>query len=319
MKTNPVPRCLAALSVAATLFLGLGNLLPAAAAQGGPKAAHWLDPDRSEPAGTRYRTFASKLAKSEVSYLVYLPPDYETAKSRRYPVVYWLHGLGGTQRTGEKFVAPLDAAIRAGRAPAMIAVLVNGMRDSLYCDSADGKIPVESVIVRELIPHVDQAYRTLADRRSRAVEGFSMGGFGAPHLGFKYPEVFGVVGLMAGVYQDVETIVLPVKPEIGEKMFGGDMRRASAENPSALLEKNIEAIRGRTWVRICVGDKDPGLGRSQAAHKALDRLKVAHEFHVVAGVAHNPEKLYHGLGDDAFAFFRKAFASPPAHESNKTQ
>jgi endo-1,4-beta-xylanase len=305
--------------VAVGLFAGLTQILPVVAAQSEPKAAHWIEPDKSEPAGTRYQTFASKLAKSEVSYLIYLPPDYETAKSRRYPVVYWLHGLGGTQRTGEKFVTPLDAAIRAGKAAAMIAVLVNGMRDSLYCDSADGKIPIESVIVRELIPHVDRTYRTLAGRRTRAVEGFSMGGFGAPHLGFKYPEVFGVVGMMAGVFQDVETVVLPVKPEIGEKMFGGDMPRARAENSAVLLEKNLDAIRGRTVVRICVGDKDPGLARSQAAHEALKRLKVPHEFHAVPGVAHNPEKLYQGLGDDAFLFYLKAFGPEAARKSNKMQ
>ncbi len=116
--------------------------------------------------------FSSRLAKSEVSYLVYFPPDYETATSRRYPVIYWLHGLGGTPRTGAKFVEPLDAAIRERNAPPMIAVLVNGMSDSLNCDSPDGKFPVESVIVKELIPHVDAAYRTIPQRNARAVEGF---------------------------------------------------------------------------------------------------------------------------------------------------
>jgi S-formylglutathione hydrolase FrmB len=131
----------------------------------------------------------------------------------------------------------------------MIAVLVNGMRDSLYCDSPDGKIPVESVIVKELVPHVDAAYRTVANRQGRSVEGFSMGGFGARRLGFKYPEVFGAVGMMAGVYQDVESVVLPRVPDIAQKMFGGDMQRARAANPSVLLEKNLAAIRGRTFVR----------------------------------------------------------------------
>jgi hypothetical protein len=48
---------------------------------------NWLEPNRTEPAGTHYRTFGSKLVGSEVSYLVYLPPDYETNASRRYPVV----------------------------------------------------------------------------------------------------------------------------------------------------------------------------------------------------------------------------------------
>src|SRR5438552_271685 len=104
-------------------------------AQKPAKQAFWLDPDRSEPPSTRYETFTSKLAGGGVSFLVYLPPGYESSGSRRYPVIYWLHGLGGNQRTGAKFVTPLDAAIRRDKAPAAIVVLVNGMRDSLYCDS----------------------------------------------------------------------------------------------------------------------------------------------------------------------------------------
>ena len=160
--------------------------------------ATWLDPDKGEPAGTHYRTFTSRLAGGEVSYLVYLPPRYETEQAQRYPSVYWLHGLNGDQRAGATFVEQLNAAIRAGKAPAMIVVLVNGMRDSFYNDSQDGKWPIESVIVKELIPHIDKTYRTITRREMRAVEGYSMGGYGAAHLGFKYPDLFGIVGVMAG-------------------------------------------------------------------------------------------------------------------------
>src|SRR5689334_15620965 len=68
-----------------------------------PPAA-WLDPVKMEPAGTHYQTFSSKLAGGEVSYLVYLPPAYEADSKVRFPVVYWLHGMGGNQRGGAKFV-----------------------------------------------------------------------------------------------------------------------------------------------------------------------------------------------------------------------
>ena len=108
-----------------------------------------------EPAGTRYRTFHSQVANTEVSYLVYLPPEYDNAPTKRYPVIYWLHGLGGDQRTGASYVGMLDAAIKANQTPAMIVILVNGMRSSFYCDSADGKLPVESVIIKDLIPQID--------------------------------------------------------------------------------------------------------------------------------------------------------------------
>jgi hypothetical protein len=47
----------------------------------------WVDPDRSAPAGTKYRTFFSRTMQRDVSYLIYLPPDYERAPDKRYPVI----------------------------------------------------------------------------------------------------------------------------------------------------------------------------------------------------------------------------------------
>jgi endo-1,4-beta-xylanase len=269
-----------------------------------PPPPAWLDPDRSEPAGTRYRTFESRLAGSQVSYLAYLPPDYTSDEARRYPVVYWLHGLGGSQRSGAPFVAQLDGAIRKNRAPAMIAVLVNGMRDSFYCDSPDGKWPVESVIVKELIPHIDQTYRTLARREARAVEGYSMGGFGAARLGFKYPEAFGMVGVMAGALLDADGI--PARHGgLFTKMFGSAKDRYLESHPHTLLEKNVGAIRDKSVIRVAVGDRDRLQLRSQALHELLDRLKVEHDYEVVPGVAHNISLFYEKLGDRGFEIYQR--------------
>ncbi|MFC1596366.1 alpha/beta hydrolase [Planctomycetota bacterium] len=87
-----------------------------------------------------------------------------------------------------------------GRVSPMIVVMPNGLRgNTMYCDSRDGQYPVETVIINDLIPHVDATYRTVASREGRAVEGFSMGGFGAAHMGFKYPDLFGVVSIAARV------------------------------------------------------------------------------------------------------------------------
>ena len=84
-------------------LLALGLLLAAAASgQAQRKPDLWLDPDKSEPAGTHYRTFKSKLVGGEVSYLVYLPPDYDKDTAKRYPVLYWLHGMGGNQRGDDR-------------------------------------------------------------------------------------------------------------------------------------------------------------------------------------------------------------------------
>ena len=273
-------------------------------------AGEWLDPNRSEPEGTHYRTFPSKLAGGEVSYLIYLPPDYETDATRRYPVVYWLHGYGGSMRAGVSFVNPLDAAIRAGTAPAMIVVLVNGLAASFYCDSPDGKRPVDSVIIQELIPHVDETYRTLAGAATRAVEGFSMGGYGAAHLGFKHPDVFGLVSVRSGALTDsVEWG--PLKPPQGgrrEMMLKAEKTYFEANDLAAVIRHNADAIRGQTKVRIAVGSEDSLLPNNQALHEFLGQLKIEHEYEVVPGAPHNATVVYHTLGDREFAWYADAWS-----------
>jgi endo-1,4-beta-xylanase len=272
------------------------------------RPAFWLEPDKSEPAGTHYRTFSSTLAGGEVSYLIYLPPSYEPQPASRYPVVYWLHGLNGDQGGGAAFVEQLDAAIRAEKAPAMIAVVVNGMRDSFYCDSKDGKWPIESVIVKELIPHIDKTYRTVTRREMRAVEGYSMGGYGAAHLGFKYPDLFGTVGVMAGA------LVRPraeVQSGVFEKMFGGDADYVKANDPFELVRQNADKIRGRTTIRIAVGDQDWLRVRAQALHELLGELKIEHEFEQVPGLGHNATLFYKTLGAAALAYYQKGIPRTP--------
>ena len=131
----------------------------------------WLDPIREETKGTEYRTFFSRTINQPASYQICFPPGYAENPERRYPVIYWLHGLGGDQHRGTPFTEKLTAAIKAGSASAMIVVLVNGLRDRFYCDAADGTVPLESVIVRDLIAEVDQVHRTLARREARVIEG----------------------------------------------------------------------------------------------------------------------------------------------------
>ncbi len=93
------------------------------------RATAWVDPIIDEPEGTKYVTFpaASLGPNGLASCLVYLPPDYEKSTSKRYPVLYFLHGANGGQRVGDIWVQKLDAAIRAKQVPPMIAVMVEGL------------------------------------------------------------------------------------------------------------------------------------------------------------------------------------------------
>jgi len=286
------------------LAAALLTLAPQTPASAPPAEAAWLDPDRSEPPLTRYRTFSSRAAGGEVSYLIYLPHDYDTAPARRYPVVYWLHGVGGSQRGGATFVVHLDAAIRSGDTPPRIAVLVNGLRDSRYFDSHDGRRPVETVLIQDLLPHIDKTYRTVPRREARAVEGFSMGGFGAARLLFKYPDLFGAASIIAGALLDTDSVATTMHPELFGKNFGSSKPYFHAGSPWVLAYQNAAAVRGRTRVRIGVGALDHLYERNLTFHEMLQRLGIDSEFFSVPGVAHNQRQFYEKLGPAAFRFYR---------------
>ena len=272
--------------------------------------AEWLDSNQAAPNGTQYKTFASKVLGCDVSYLVWLPPGYEQ-DVKRYPVIYWLHGMGANQRGGATmFVPQVEAAIKEGALPPCIVVSVNGMVKSFYCDSSDGKVPMESVITKDLIPHVDATYRTIATREGRVVEGYSMGGYGAGHLGFKYPELFGTVVINAGALID-PALSNPPKDGPMFGVFGNDSERRVAEHPLTLARKNADKLRA-THIRIGCGSLDSLLPRNQELHDLLTQLGIGHEFQIVPDVAHESPKYYRVLGTKPFAFHRKGLAAPDA-------
>lgn len=256
----------------------------------------WVKPP-IEAVHVQLHTFQSKYVNGPVSYLIYLPPDYETS-NKRYPAVYWLHGRGGGQTGIPGFAERLTGAVESGKAPAMIVVFVNGLPLGGYRDSADGKQPVESVTIRELVPHIDATYRTIAKREGRLVEGFSMGGSGAAKWGFKFPDLFGSFSIFAGALfgggapPSAKGPVLELPPE---------------DDPWKLAEKCADKVRGKTVARITVGSQDELLKSNTAFHELLDRLKIEHQFAVIEGVAHSAWPLYDGLGDKCWAFYYDAF------------
>jgi endo-1,4-beta-xylanase len=320
MKTL-APRILLALLLVTITALAQEQPRPPAA-PGRPQRpmpkAEWLDPDHAAPNGTQYQTFASKVLGQQVSYLIWLPPEYEKEAAKRYPVIYWLHGMGANQRGGASLYAPqVAAAIQQGKLPPCIVVSVNGMVRSFYCDSTDGRVPMESVIIKDLIPHIDATYRTQATREGRVIEGYSMGGYGAAHLGFKYPELFGTVVVNAGALLDPN---MPNPPREGPMfaVFGENNERRVAEFPLTLVRQNAEKLRGHTHIRVGCGSEDHLLPRNQELHDLLTQLGIEHEFEIVPGIAHDSPGYYRKLGTDVFAFHRKALSvTTPTADARK--
>jgi enterochelin esterase-like enzyme len=129
---------------------------------------------------------------------VYLPPSYARARSRRYPVIYDLHGY---TLTAERWVGILkareaiDRAVASGKVREMIVVFPDGMsvHDGSMYSSSVATGDWETFIAHDLVHYIDGHYRTFAKRQSRGLSGHSMGGYGAFRIGMKRPEVFSVL------------------------------------------------------------------------------------------------------------------------------
>jgi enterochelin esterase-like enzyme len=133
--------------------------------------------------------------------IVFLPPGYASAKSRRYPVVYALHGysIGASQWSGEIQVPQTIEGAFAKGAPEMIVVLPDSKtvhNGSMYSSSVTTG-DFERFIARDVVAYVDSHYRTIPNRMSRGLVGHSMGGYGASRIGMKYPDVFSSVYIMS--------------------------------------------------------------------------------------------------------------------------
>ena len=169
---------------------------------------------------------------------VYLPPSYHSAPERRYPVVYLLHGIGGTHRdwtipwstggaTWNTIQDVMDREIAAGRLGEFLIVAPDQMTrggGSFYTNSiVTGRW--EDFTVVELIAHVDARYRTLARAESRGVAGHSMGGYGAIKLGMKHPDVYSAV-------YGISSAILGWAADLSAE--NDEFRRASLATPASL-------------------------------------------------------------------------------------
>jgi len=142
----------------------------------------------------------SRALGGEIAYTVYLP-DAIAEPSRRFPVVYLLHGYGAGQGEwfkGGRVAEALDRLIGAGEIVPVIAVAPSAGK-SWYVDSAawGGPGDYETAIVRDLVEAVDRAYPTRTDRTHRAIAGNSMGGRGALRLAFAHLDTFGAVAALS--------------------------------------------------------------------------------------------------------------------------
>jgi enterochelin esterase family protein len=238
-------------------------------------------------------------ALANAKYSIFVPKSYDAKENaqKRYPVVYFLHGMLEDQnrfgsRGGSKV---LDDAIAKKVLPEVIFVCAyDGNRRSFYVNSRNRL--VETMIVRDLVPFIDKKYRTQADRAHRVLMGVSMGGFGAMKIAFKNPKVFGIVAthsaaIMPEKSEDLdEMFPWARRLRLATSIFGDpiDQKKWAAENP-LLLAKSVDKEQlGSLKIYFDCGDKDRyGFNRTNAQmHDILTERKVKHTWTLVKGGTH---------------------------------
>lgn len=296
------------------LFLLFFLLLSATGYAQNARPLQWVTPEVRAP-GVEFRTFESRLASARVSYHIYLPPQYQADETKKFPVVYWLHGTGG----GEQGIPPLTGifaeSIRAGKIPPMLIVFVNGLPAGMWCDSKDGKAPVESILINELIPEIDKQFRTVSAPEGRILEGFSMGGYGAARIGMKHFEKFAAVSMLGAGPLDLDFRgpKTEANPALRERLlrvvYGGDIEYFRSLNPHAIATEKAAVLRGRLKLRILIGSKDFTLEGNQEFSSHLSKLGIAHSYIVFPEVGHNAAALIRAGGDSHWKFYRDVLSN----------
>lgn len=142
----------------------------------------------------------STVLNRTMNYNVYLPPSYSTDTTKKYPVMYLLHGMGGSYNDW-KNMGMQSIVDRAG-GKEMVIIMPDGLNDAFYVDTYKAGIKWDTYFEQEFIPYVEAKFRIdAANGKNRAIAGLSMGGFGAAYHGFKYPDKFSSAYSMSGALE----------------------------------------------------------------------------------------------------------------------
>jgi S-formylglutathione hydrolase FrmB len=231
--------------------------------------------------------FESKLVGARLPYNVVLPPDYDAKASAqmRYPVLYLLHGLGGSANDWVSQRSHLsDYAARYS----MIVVVPEG-KDGWYTDGAIANEKFETYFVQELIPDVARRFRTIEAREGRAVAGLSMGGYGALKFGLKYPDKFIFAASMSGALGAASWLPempLPsfVKPSIA-RVYGAADNPVRASNDIYKIVRALppDRVASLPYFYLDCGTEDGLLSESRDFAALLVERKIPHEYRQLPG------------------------------------
>lgn len=259
-----------------------------------PESWTWVV-DKEFP-GYTHLVIESASMKRKIGLNVFLPPSYETSSDRRYPVVYYLHGASGSESSVFEFGDVVRRGIREGRLAETIYVFPNGGHYSGYRDWPDKNLKAETWIISELIPYIDDHYRTIDAREGRALSGWSMGGGGSLRFATKYPEMFCAAA----------TISAAVGYRVPEE-----------ERTVNNLRTNADKLRGRTGLFMVIGEEDFLYKGYPPLLAELDKQKIDYELITEPGVDHNLGKMKELFGDQIAEFLNRQLAGSGGEAAQK--
>lgn len=240
--------------------------------------------------------YKSAILNGEVRFCVALPPAYDTDKTRRFPVIYYLHGLGEDERALLPLWGIIGDQQQAGTVKQFL-VITPDAGASFYINSKDGKVRYEDFFVHEFIPAMEKKYRIERSRATRGIQGSSMGGYGALRFAFKYPQMFAAVAAeMPALYEKFPRRLIPYfemsrRNAAEQSPFGHPFDEAFWINntPFTLARENAAGIRAlKLKIYFDVGSQDDyGFDDGvRELDKVLTSLHIPHQAHVYPG-GHN--------------------------------
>ena len=229
----------------------------------------------------------SKYVPGRVGFCAMLPPGYDANPGKRFPVVYFLHGLGSDQSflASSGASSAIEEAWEQKRLGEFVIITPQG-ENSFYIDSRDGHVLYEDFFIREFVPQMEKRFRLAGTRAGRAIEGVSMGGYGALRFAFKYPRMFvSVAAHMPALLEDLPrgSASAGLSAFFGNA-FGSPVNERFWKENTPFVFARASDLRGLKIYFDC-GDHDTyGF---DAGSRQLDRLLTArhipHETHIYPG------------------------------------
>lgn len=205
--------------------------------------------------------------------VIITPDAYDKKKSERFPVVYLLHGYGGNYAN---WITKVPALKQLADEYEMMVVCPDGNIGSWYLDSPiDSSRKFETYVGTEIPAYIDSHYRTLADRKHRAITGLSMGGHGGLYLGIRHQQTFGAAGSMSG---GVDIRLFPKSWELSQllgpldKEHLNNWNNYTAINQLPLLKDSALAL------IIDCGVKDFFINVNRNLHQQLVQQGITHDY-----------------------------------------